>query len=170
MFMPSNIKSGKTSRSTQIIKIGYIYKKEYQGNFQYNSEIGLKEREDLINIVKNTIERLSYDSDNIKLHDIKLRGNNFTLIVVLEDQTMYFNFDTINSIVSQNKDRKINQEAYLPFDKSMDKYNSLYVSVESDNVTTKSFDIAEQLISNVMSNISQDIFYFKSLLLRKDMI
>ena len=87
----------------KIIKTGYVYDDKYNGTFQYDQTIGILEREKLINNIKEALEKMGD-------FEIIPRGNNLTVIVTNDDQTIELtvNFDTINYIVTQNKDRKIN--------------------------------------------------------------
>ena len=98
--------------------------------------------------------------------EVTERGNNLTYRVILDTQEITINFDTINSIVSQNKDRKINGKSYYPFDKNMDKYNSIYVSVITDNINDVSYDFADKVLSNIVSalNKDEDLYEYKSLI------
>lgn len=165
MFTTNNLDKITIKQETKVIKTGYISKVSYRNKFQMNSEIGIKEREAILDLIESIISDIDVIGDSIIHHEYSLRGNNLTLEVMCIDQILRFNFDTISSIVSQNKDRKINREAYLPFDKDMDKYNSIYVSIQCSNITETSYDIAERLLYLIVKKMNSDSnqFYFKSM-------
>ena len=147
---------------SKIIKTGYLFDKRYQSEFQFDQEKGLEERK----IFVEKIEKALKDQSGYLNDEVTERGNNLTYRVILDTQEITINFDTINSIVSQNKDRKINGKSYYPFDKNMDKYNSIYVSVITDNINDVSYDFADKVLSNIVSalNKDEDLYEYKSLI------
>lgn len=158
-------------RKLQIIKTGYISRNHYTDRFQFNSEIGVKERQMILEMLETSLKELSYN-DYVLSHQIVKRGNNLTLEIRMINQVLRLNFDTINSIVTRNKDRKINQKSFLPYDKGMDKYNSIYVSVEANNVNDDTYDTADEILSQIMGNMNllEDLYYFKSMIIKDPIV
>lgn len=156
---------GKTNMKHQIVKVGYIFNKKYQYNFQYNTEIGLKERRSLMEKLENCFADVQQKDTDI-LHVEKVnRGNNLSLLLQFPDQNIQIDFDTINSIVGRNKDRKISGKQFYPYDKSMDKYNSVYVVAYSNNVTEDTHEIVNRILARLLSemNLYDNKFEYKSM-------
>lgn len=146
-----------TTHTKQMIKAGYVYKNEYTGRYQFNAEIGVKERQSIIGEIEKSLNLIYLEE---ALHtDILRRGNNLTYEIELLDQTLCVNFDTINSIVTQNKDRKIMSLPFYPYDKTMDKYNSIYVSLVTNHRTDDTVDLFEQVLGRVMTDLN--LYEFK---------
>ena len=161
------ITMGRTQYHQSIIKTGYIFNRNYQKQFQFDTEIGVKERQSLLQNIEGALSTIDYSSMGVLHHELYKRGNNITLDLELLDMNIKFNFDTISSIVTQNKDRKINMLDYYPYDKSMDKYNSVYVSVITNSVTEESYRITDYILQNVMTtiNIYRNEYLFKSMIM-----
>ena len=148
----------------KIIKCGYLFDKNYQLELQLDVEVGMIERKILIKTVEEALFRVLKEYNGSVIE----RGNNLTLQLILDDQELLINVDTVNSLVTQNKDRKINNKSYLPFDKNMDKFNSVYVSVATDNITDDSYEIADTVLAKIVSLINEpeDKFIYKSLVVK----
>ena len=109
---------------------------------------------------------------NVLNYKINKRGSNITLEMELSNKSIKVNFDTINSIVSKNKDRKINKKQFLPFDKDMDKYNSIYVSVETDSIDEDTYIKIDRILEKIMERLNsvEDSFYFKSMVITNPLV
>ena len=101
-------------KTTQIIRSGYISKVCYKDKLQLDKIIGVKQRQQILDLIESILNKLEYDVIDSK--KIMKRGNNLTLEMELIKSRikLKLNFDTINSVVSINKDRKINGKSYLP--------------------------------------------------------
>ena len=153
----------------QIVKTGYISKNNYRDKFQFDQKVGVKERQRILDMLELVLRRLDHNVLNYKINK---RGSNITLEMELNKRVMKINFDTINSIVSKNKDRKINKKQFLPFDKDMDKYNSIYVSVETDSIDEDTYIKIDRILEKIMERLNsvEDSFYFKSMVITNPLV
>ena len=147
--------------SSAFIKMGYIYNKEYVGSFQYDPIEGKQQRKEMLDRLESSI--LSGLKDT--RYKLLKRGNNITVVFNIGNQIIVINFDTINSIVNKNKDRMICGKSYFPFDRSMDKYNSIYVSVEATNSTEDTSIFVDAILKLILTcmNKIESIYQFKTM-------
>jgi hypothetical protein len=61
--------------------------------------------------------------------DVIYTGNNLVYKFVLDQFDITIEFKTINNLVSNNKERKLNSLPYYPYLKGMDKFNTYYVTL-----------------------------------------
>ena len=154
----------EVDKTNHIVKAGYISRNTYRDKFQFDAKIGIKERQMILDLLESVLKRLN---NNVLNYKINKRGSNITLEMELNKSIIKFNFDTINSIVSKNKDRKINKKAFLPFDKDMDKFNSIYVSVETTNINEDTYKVVDKVLEKIMEGMNkvEDLYYFKSMII-----
>jgi hypothetical protein len=97
---------------------------------------------------------------------MQLDGN--TIIMEIEQNNYHYTvrFETVNSIVNRNYKRKANSLTYYPFEKAMDKYGTIYMSIfakkMNDGDDSHKFNIPNILTSNLMKELVSE-YYFELL-------
>ena len=117
-----------------MIKSGYIVFKEYDCKKINNKNTGDTIRDKIIDNIRALLPEISekYNKPNTCIEStIKYNGNESILTIGDEDDHFIYmiKFNTVNFIVNKNHIRKDNDLPFYPFDKSMDKYGTIYVSV-----------------------------------------
>lgn len=109
-----------------LIRCGYLVMDNYDKINQFNKETGKVIRAQYLSQVNNAISYLNetkYGGTNyIEKNSIKNTFQKYGYTI-----TVYI--DSVNNLVTKNQQRKANMLAYYPFDKNMDKYGTLYVSI-----------------------------------------
>lgn len=141
-----------------LIRSGYIVIDDYDKKFEMDREKGIELR-------KNIIEKIKGKCNNDPIdYDVPLDINHGINETKIEFEkggfryTVYIN--TINNIVTKNQTRKMNQLPFYPFDKNMDKYGTLYLSMfcqklEPVDSPNSRFEIAEDFISKLIKSLSE---------------
>lgn len=117
-----------------LIKCGYIVYKQYDNKKVSDKYEGDKIRTMIIDNIRQLLPEISekYNKPGT-LIPATLKYNANESILHLGDDNDHFSymikFNTVNFIVNKNHIRKDNDLAFYPFDKSMDKYGTIYVSV-----------------------------------------
>lgn len=109
-----------------MIKCGYIVYKNYDHERINNITKGLEIRNKLIKDVRDALNKLAADKS---LYSVFTKGNETIMRIYTNNYCYKFRFDSISSIVTKNYARKDNGLTYYPFDKSKDKYGTIYVSI-----------------------------------------
>jgi hypothetical protein len=76
---------------------------------------------------RNTIKEHIEVCMNMEDFKAKYTGNNLVYKFALDQFDITVEFKTINNLVNNNKERKLNNLPYYPYIKGMDKYNTYYV-------------------------------------------
>lgn len=157
-----------------LIRAGYIVMNEYDVNHEYNQEAGLKIRENIFLDLDEALSKmysngkLSYEPAGVPMIKFESLGFKFTIY-----------FDTISRIVNKNQQRKINKLPFYPFDKSMDKYGTIFVSVFCQRVDKSAnnndkYRIADELIGDIIKEMNNgndsDLYHFNMSLIRKRIV
>ena len=89
--------------------------------------------------------------------DIKFNDGNFIYRI---------NFNTVNNIVTKNQKRKENSLPYFPFDKNMDKYGTIYITVYAQKTKkltqeegNNKFILADDLIFKLIKSLGKEYKY-----------
>lgn len=143
-----------------LIKAGYMVYKDYDTVNEFDKSKGVELRTSLIEKVYATLlDMLSQDFDPEYMHKIPCKE-----IGIRTDLFEYtVNIDTINGIVAKNQVRKENSLPFFPFEKDMDKYGTVYVSVYAQKICkitqdqgdTK-FKFAETLVRDLTNTLGDD--------------
>lgn len=143
-----------------LIKAGYLVYKDFDVEKEYNKEVGLDLRNHLLSEIKNAINSIVDDNfDHVtSFSDTKIRiqDDSFDYIVAI---------DTVNGIVSKNQKRKDNSLPFYPFNKDMDKYGTIYLSIFAKKTKKLSqeegnikFKMADHIVAEFVRNL--DDFHF----------
>ena len=147
-----------------LIKSGYIvykdYDKQYETNYDVAKEIQSSNIEKITDIFKSIEDHykcegyeceLSFDEDNIA--SFRITDNKYNYKIVL---------NTVNQIVSKNIKRKDNSLSFYPFDKSMDKFCTIYISIFAEKLIDTNhnkYSIPDEIIKKLMISIGADFHY-----------
>ena len=137
-----------------LVKAGYIVYKNYDEERVFDREKGVALRESIMETYQNAVSKINmYEPTDTGFKNDKYE---FTI-----------NIDSINSMVNKNQQRKDNSLAFYPFDKNMDKYGTIYISIFvkklSDRPLTEvegtKHTIANQFIRELMTNMGEDYHF-----------
>ena len=147
----------------QLVYAGYIIRDNYDNLHQMDSKRGFYDREDLRDLIYGVLCDILEKNQNV----FKNMNINFLSKDNL-DISLHFSFDktgcvgeinfsSISSIVSYNNAMKIKKLPFLPFIKSMDKYNTYYFSIfvkENGSEFVGSIDQFEMFIDRVIYELN----------------
>jgi hypothetical protein len=98
-----------------------------------------------------------YYNSSVEYSEITFSDDNFTYII---------NFNTVNNIVAKNQKRKEKSLPFFPFDKEMDKYGTIYVTVYaqkkkklSQEEGNNKFILADDLLFKMIKHMGDDYKY-----------
>lgn len=139
----------------KMIKAGYIVYKNYDQEKILDKEIGTKIHDELLLNVSEAIMKEYPECTGIvngysEKYIIEKSGYRFTIGV-------YSNID----IVKKNQQRKINGLQFYPFDKKMDNYGTLYITIHSlrmEETTANNFNIADTILESIIKNTQDTKF------------
>jgi len=151
-----------------MIRAGYFVYKNYDEQKIIDRDEGNKIHDNILSIIRYGIEKAfpeimtKYDSD---IYELDEDGYRFTIGI-------YSNID----IVKKNQERKINGLQFYPFDKRMDNYGTLYITIYcqrlEENNKNKNTVIADYILKNIIENtndikfvimdINNPLYYTKS--------
>ncbi len=140
-----------------LVKCGYIVYKNYDTERITNVSYGVDLRESLLDKIKTTMETLYKD------FEINTSANEVLLSTISGNYSYKFRFNTISDIVTKNYKRKDNSLTYYPFDKSMDKYGAIHVSIfvqklgKGDDINK--YDIPNETIKNLVKELGLEYHY-----------
>lgn len=146
-----------------LIKCGYIIKNAPSSN-------GIEVRNGLMNEIYETIQ------SNIKETGIiSMEGNDNHSSIVFDttDYTFSVYFNTISGIVNKNEKRRNNNLSIYPYDKTVDKYSSAYISIfaqkkeQGDDISgSKKYILADGFVTKLIKLLGNN-YSFKSLSIKK---
>ncbi|MBR6289277.1 MAG: hypothetical protein IKR19_08080 [Acholeplasmatales bacterium] len=153
-----------------LIKAGYIVYKNYDEEKILDREKGMDRLNEIMSLAHNKVistmdER---DDDNIyideeKYHEYSFSSNGFKYFIKL---------NTVTSIVTKNQLRKDNSLPFYPFDKCMDKYGTIYISIfaqkiEDEVENSKKYDEANDFVKVLLLNMGPDYHFIPQLIKRR---
>ena len=141
-----------------LVKCGYIVYKNYDNERISDNSRGVLIRDSLINKIRRAIASLSYENE------VKVSGNETLMEMKTNDYQFKFRFDTVSSIVTKNYRRKDNNLTYYPFDKTMDKYGTIYVSIFAKKIKNgcaenDKFNIPSEIIKDLVKELGLEYHY-----------
>lgn len=140
-----------------LIKCGYIVYKNYDTERIDDISLGISTRNNIIDDIRSAL--LSLDIQTI------IEANSNDTLVKIENNSYSYKirFDTISNIVTKNYKRKDNSLTYYPFEKSMDKFGTIYVSIfaqKKSNINSQSkFDIPNNIIQDLVKELGLEYHY-----------
>ena len=141
-----------------MLKSGYIVLNDYDRIRISDKEVGEKVRLSLMQHINQVIESsIVPEKATVK--------NNVTIYFEDRDRTKYTVFIcTVNHLVNRNKIFMKQNSMILPFNKDMDKYGTVYLSVSADTTTTKIQTVIngfiEEFINRLNASSCVDTFKF----------
>lgn len=154
---------------TTLIKAGYIVYKNYDdGNKIIDKFEGVNIREMILDNIRKILLILSekYNANNISFA-YESKNSNESIVTIGNDKDHFsyiIKFNTVNFIVNKNHIRKENSLPFYPFDKNMDKYGTIYVSVYAKknfkvvNDPDK-YTLPDSIIRDLVYNLGEDFHY-----------
>ena len=133
----------------KMIKAGYIVYRNYNSEKIVDKDEGTKIHRKLINdihqyLLREYIGEIIYSADKyINEYILEKSGYRFTI-------KLYSNID----IVKKNQEREINGLQFYPFDKRMDNYGTVYITIHSMKISDEGTNIK---ISTIVDNILENI-------------
>lgn len=152
-----------------LIKCGYIVYKDYDVEHKVSPSVGKTLRNSIIESIRELLPGLA-KKYNIKGSDLSklvtCEGNESIVYIGNESDhfTYMIKFNTVNFIVNKNHIRKDNSLSFYPFDKSMDKYGTIYLSVFAQKNFNKfndpdKYSIPDAFIRDLVSQLGIDYHY-----------
>ena len=163
-----------------LLKSGYIVFKDFDQIKEFDPEIGNQIRSNIFYDIMETIpEALEVIHSELRYAFIDSNDSMISFKVEQEDLPYDYTFkiDTINSIVSKNLIRKGNSLAFYPFDKNMDKFGTVYLSVfaqrklkfgyEDPNAKPEKYVIADIVIRELIKKLGSNYHYIAQIIKRR---
>ena len=140
-----------------LVKCGYIVYRNYDNERIDDISTGVLIRDSLVKKIRRAIISLSYDTE------VGTSVNETLMKIKSENYLFKFRFDTVSNIVTKNYKRKDNNLTYYPFDKSMDKYGTMYVSIFAKKTKNGSdndkFNIPSEVIKDLIKELGLEYHY-----------
>jgi hypothetical protein len=142
-----------------LIKCGYIVYQNYDLERILDYKVGCKIKSIIMDdIIENTKDVLYDHNIDIDIHDNEFRIND------KESNYLYtVRFSTVNDIVNKNHMRKDNNLSFYPFNKSMDKFGSIYLSIFAKNNAEEDskakYNLPNTFIRELINNLGDDYHY-----------
>lgn len=160
-----------------LIRAGYLVLNEYSTENIFDKERGLEVRKELFSYVDKIIfENYAYREG----YELTTKDNQEIRLVCEKDGYRFtVSIDTINNIVTKNQKRKLNMLPFYPFNKGMDKYGTLYISIfakkldpeaEEKNKYKMAEDFMVTFINLLNKNSIHDYYRIERVLLKKRII
>ena len=168
-----------------LIRSGYLVMDDYDTNKIVAKLTGIEIRSKLLDYVKNAIVDLFLESEKMSVSyiDIKNVENQQILVTFKKDIFEYtMVIDTINNIVAKNQQRKINNLAFYPFEKNMDKYGTLFISIfakvedsyeiidDKEEKLKGKYNIAESVLKYLVDSLNTNVdheFRYQRIIIKK---
>ena len=149
-----------------LIKAGYLVYKNYDKEKIENKNDGNNTLWNINEDIRKIIPQVF--TKNI-FNNVKVDTDNKNITISCESRYFYYtvHFDTIDTIVHKNKIRKDNNLSFYPFNKEMDKFGTMYVSIfckRKDGVSIQSsnsdkFATADNIIQKLTFRLGNDYHF-----------
>jgi hypothetical protein len=150
-----------------LIKAGYIVYKNYDQENILNREEGIAKLNEIMTLaddrVVNTMTLNEWSYIDSEHHEYSYTYNGFEYSIKL---------NTVTSIVTKNQLRKDNSLPFYPFDKCMDKYGTIYISIfarklNQDVEVSKKYDAANDFVKNLLVDMGPDYHFIPQIIKRR---
>lgn len=150
-----------------LIQAGYIVMNNYDSERINDKDQGIKTRKSIIDLLKNVFLMHEFPVELENIPPVK-KGNIMKKFEYGGYQYILF-INTINGIVNLNQRRKANQLPFYPFEKNMDKYGTLYLSIFCEKVDDHAanqkdkYKVADELVNKMIAyaNDEDDLNEYK---------
>lgn len=169
-----------------LIRTGYLIMDNYDTDHVLIKPIGVDLRSNFLEEVKLAILGLFLKDEIIPASYFDAKENkNQQLTFTFKKDIFEFKLvvDTINNIVAKNQQRKINNLAFYPFEKNMDKYGTLFVTVfakvedeyeindDKEEILKEKYNIAESVLKHLIESLNERIteheFRYQRIIVKK---
>ena len=149
-----------------LIKAGYLVYKNYDVENEMDVSKGKEIQDKILSDIKKALSEVAKTRNgNIET----VSDTEIELHIDEEKYSMIINIDTISGIVIKNKHRKDNSLPFYAFDKRIDKYGSLYLSIFSQNKVKElvpTNNIANSITLELLEQLGVD-YHFVSQIIKK---
>lgn len=140
-----------------LVKAGYIVYKNFDQEYIEDYNEGIDIRKDVVYDIREILDKMGYNHQNNGLEtECVLISNGFEYRI---------KFETVGSIVLKNNKRRDNNLIYYPFDKSMDKYGTMYISIFAEKLDGKEknkYEFPNSFIQRLISDLGME-YHFVSM-------
>ncbi len=155
--------------SNTLIKCGYLVYKNYDSKHENSMSKGKVLRNSIIDTIRELLPELSakYNAEDCCIPSTLFCDGTETRMNIGDERDHFqymIKFNTVNSIVNKNHIRKDNSLAFYPFDKSMDRYGTIYLSVFAQKNFSKQNDpdkysVPDAIIRDIVSQLGVNYHY-----------
>ena len=112
-----------------LVKAGYIVYKNYDTEYIDDYNFGVEVRRNIIDDLRYALKELDYffEVNNLETE----------CVLIINGFEYKIKFETVGSIVAKNNKRRDNNLIYYPFDKAMDKFGTMYISIFAEKIDGK---------------------------------
>lgn len=164
---------------SSLVKTGYIIYKNYDEIRCIDSNEGVSIRSKVIGDIKDCLitlyKKYNRENPNCEIENILVDKFNRSMSIkgIDKDYSFIVNIDSIVNIVNKNKRRKDNSLPFYPFNKDMDKFGTMYISIFAKRETNinrvddkliyhKKYEVANKFIKDFIDIMGVD-YHFSSL-------
>ena len=165
------------SYQNTLVKAGYIVYRNYDIDKVDNKEYGFLLRSQINKAILEALEEMlpTYNLIFGGNYTINTGVNSINIIIGSSETPLEFNIniDSPNNIIYKNLDRKDKSLPFYPFDKNMDIYGTLYLSIfakkNQPGSNTLKFELPNDFVADLMNRLGSD-FKFVSLFIKKRLV
>ena len=145
-----------------LTKAGYIVYKNYDDEYIYDRNQGIKTRDYILKEISKSLYDIANNYQDIigKMDENESSENNIVIGDKYAPYKVSIVTDTVSSIVTKNQLRKDNSLPFYPFNKTMDKYGTIYISIftqknrrMSDEEKNIKYQISDSIIKDLINNL-----------------
>lgn len=161
--------------NNQLIKAGYIVYKDYDNKKVYDQDKGCELRNSLFANVSKVMDKITKDISDDST-DVALESSlgNFELKITTKYTVYTVNISSVTEVVRKNQARKANSLPFYAFDKNIDMYGAVYLSLfkkKIENIPEGEKDSLspEMIIKLIMNELGID-YHFVPQLVKKGLL
>lgn len=149
-----------------LIKSGYIVYKDYDVQNQMDNNEGKRIQDKILEDIDIALKKIASNYENITIEHI---SDTETEVFIENDKCkLTINIDIVPGIVIKNKRRKDNSLPFYMFDKKMDMYGTVYMSIFKCN-KVKDGIISGDITVELMQALGGD-YHFDSVVVKKGVL
>lgn len=147
-----------------LIRTGYIVYHDYDEKMITDKQFGTKLRSKILNEAFEAAKAMYYDEDeNYPIEKLDVEKTNFSstqVTFVFGNYKYIATIESLNSIVTKNKQRKFDKLPFYPYVKDMDKFGTVYLSIFCEKIedkedTPEKYRNAEKFIEKLLENLNK---------------
>lgn len=149
---------------SKMIRSGYIILNQYDIEHIEDKKEGIELRDQLLKKVSDAVYDAYYTQRDDGAIFTKENTNYNEFVLTFRKGAFEYRIviDTVNSIVTKNQQRKANSLPFYPFNKDMDKYGTLYLSIFVEkfedvecNDDKEKYNVAEEVITDIIKYLNK---------------